>query len=170
MEGRNISLTQWCKRVTDLQYAYGTHIAPHDIKRRDYGSGASYLSLAAEHGIDFEVCPQLGLKEGIDAVKAWLPRLQFNFPSAQKGYDCLVNYRREYNDKLRVFMDKPLHDWASHGADAMRMAAIGFMDGFGYANNYQNINVIRSNGRSRPIMGGNKALDDLMLIQGLKGR
>ena len=35
------------------------------------------------------------------------------------------NYRREYDDKRKVFRDAPLHDWSSHYADAMRYAANG---------------------------------------------
>jgi hypothetical protein len=36
----------------------------------------------------------------------------------------LENYRKEYNEKFRVYSDKPKHDYSSHGADAFRMLAI----------------------------------------------
>jgi len=128
--GVNIPLTDWCKIVRDKPYNFGSHSAPHDIKKRDYTDGRSYLSTALEHGIDFEVVPDIGIKAGIDSVKSFLPRCNFNQSTTREGFDALSNYRREYNDKLRVFMDRPLHDWASDGADAFRYASIAWPDDF----------------------------------------
>lgn len=40
------------------------------------------------------------------------------------GLRALQNYRRDYNDKLEQFKPVPVHDWASHGADAFGEGAI----------------------------------------------
>ena len=42
--------------------------------------------------------------------------------------ECLKQYQREYDEDKKVFRDKPRHDWASHGADAMRMLAIAWSE------------------------------------------
>lgn len=34
------------------------------------------------------------------------------------------NYRKEYDEKRKVFHDRPLHDWTSHAADAFRYLAL----------------------------------------------
>ncbi|MBY0431999.1 MAG: PBSX family phage terminase large subunit, partial [Rhodospirillales bacterium] len=34
-------------------------------------------------------------------------------------------YRKAWDDKRKVFHDRPLHDWASHPADAFRYLALG---------------------------------------------
>lgn len=130
-EGSNISLTEWCKIVRDKPYVYGIHAGPHDLRKREYSDKRSYRQIAFEHGIDFEITPDIGLRAGIDSVKAFLPRCNFNQSTTKEGFDALMNYRREYNDKLRVFMDRPLHDWASHGADAMRIMSISWPDHYG---------------------------------------
>ena len=134
MEDSNVSLIDWCKRINELPYNFGSHSAPHDIKRRNYADAVSYYQTASANGVHFEVCPNIGLREGIDAVKSFLPRCRFNTEGQEsntsKGVDSLYNYRREYNDKLRIFMDRPIHDWASHGADAMRNMAIAWNDNF----------------------------------------
>lgn len=130
MEESNVPLIEWCSRINQLPYSYGIHSAPHDIKRRDYSNGQSYLKTAAAHGVDFEPCPDIGLRAGIDSVKSFIPRLRFNNVNTSKGTDALYNYRREYNDKLRVFMDRPMHDWASHGADSMRIMSIAWPDNY----------------------------------------
>lgn len=130
MEESNVPLIEWCSRVNKTPYSYGIHSGPHDIKRRDYSNGQSYLKTAAAHGVDFSICPDIGLRAGIDATKSFIPRLRFNSILTSKGTDALYNYRREYNDKLRVFMDRPVHDWASHGADAARIMAISWPENY----------------------------------------
>jgi hypothetical protein len=37
----------------------------------------------------------------------------------ERGLDCLKNYRYHWKDKQRIWTAYPLHDWASHGADAL---------------------------------------------------
>ena len=35
-----------------------------------------------------------------------------------------MHYRRDYNQRLNEFKATPVHDWASHGADAFRGLAV----------------------------------------------
>jgi hypothetical protein len=37
--------------------------------------------------------------------------------------EALRSYRYAYNEKLQTFSREPLHDWASHDADAFRYLA-----------------------------------------------
>jgi hypothetical protein len=43
-----------------------------------------------------------------------------------RGLKCLRNYRKEWDADRATFRDRPLHNWASHGADALRNFAQGF--------------------------------------------
>jgi hypothetical protein len=52
----------------------------------------------------------------------------FDKDKCERGIDCLRMYRAEYDDKNQVLKTRPLHDWASHGADAMRTGVMGFDD------------------------------------------
>ena len=56
------------------------------------------------------------------------PRCYFDEKKTLRGMECLCNYRREYNDKLGEFKATPVHDWASHGADAWRYLAVAIQD------------------------------------------
>jgi hypothetical protein len=47
----------------------------------------------------------------------------------ERGIEALRQYRREYDDRLKDWKRNPLHDWTSHGADALRTFACGFDDG-----------------------------------------
>jgi hypothetical protein len=96
------------------------HVAPHDIKVRELNTGRTRLETAAELGVQFEVAPALPLADGIEAVRAALPRCVFDEERCAEGIRALEHYRKEWNEALSVYRNQPLHDWASHGADAFR--------------------------------------------------
>jgi len=71
------------------------------------------------------IAPRLSVDDGIQAVRRMLPRCWFNVPATSEGLNCLRNYRRQFDEKQKVFYDRPLHDWSSHGSDAFRYLAVG---------------------------------------------
>ncbi len=107
-------------------YNYGGHIGPHDLAVRELGSGKSRIEIARSLGIRFEVAPSIPVQDGINAVRTMLPKCWFDRAKCHEGIESLRHYRREFNDKMGDFKDKPLHDWTSHAADAFRYLAVGF--------------------------------------------
>ena len=142
----NRSFLEWLPILQGKPYAYGLHTWPHDAKQRKWSDGKSAVDVANEMHFDVEIAPSITLRDGIDHTKSFLPRCRFNnSPEVMQGYDCLTNYRREYNDKLQTFMDRPLHDWASHGADGFRIMAVSWPDNYGFTSQQQ-FGVKRSDG------------------------
>ena len=43
-----------------------------------------------------------------------------------KWVEAMKTYRREFDEDLMTFQDKPVHDWASHWADMTRYKAVAF--------------------------------------------
>jgi hypothetical protein len=105
-------------------YLYGRHVAPHDIAVRELGSGRSRIETAASLGIRFETAPQLGVEEGIHAVRMIFGRLWFDQTKCKAGLEALGHYRRDYNQRLGEYKATPVHDFASHGADGLRTLAV----------------------------------------------
>lgn len=105
-------------------YIYGNHYAPHDIEVRELGSGLSRLEVARTLGINFTVVPNIPVEEGIHAGRLALSRAWIDSESCGEFVDALNSYRREYDDKLRVFKPKPVHNWASHAADCWRYLSV----------------------------------------------
>jgi phage terminase large subunit len=105
-------------------YKYGQHFAPHDIEVRELGSGKSRLEIAKELGINFAIAKKLPLHDGLNAARMILPRCYFDMDKCQRGIEALQNYRKDFNTKLDEYKETPVHDWASHGADAFRYLAI----------------------------------------------
>ena len=114
------SLAHYAQVLEDKGYKYGRHVAPHDIVARELGTGKSRLEVAYELGINFDVCPKLEIQHGIEAVRNTLDRCWFDKNRCKYGIDCLRQYRKEFDDKMQTFKNKPLHNWASHGSDAFR--------------------------------------------------
>lgn len=107
-------------------FCYGRHLAPHDIRVRELGTGQSRLESAARLGIRFGIAPSLPLADGIDAVRRALPRLWFDSRHCAAGLAALRSYRRQWRPRQEQFSSGPLHDGSSHAADALRYAVTGF--------------------------------------------
>lgn len=105
-------------------YTYGVHTAPHDIQVKEFASGRSRLEAAQSLGINFQVAPNVPIEDGIHAARMLLPRCYFDESKTKAGLEALQHYRRDYNTRLNEFKPTPLHDWASHGADAFRYLAV----------------------------------------------
>jgi phage terminase large subunit len=101
-------------------YAYGSHWAPHDIQVREFTSGRSRIEAAASLGVRFDLQPKVSIEDGIHAARLLFPKCWFDAARCQPGLEALQHYRRDYNTRLNEFKPTPVHDWASHAADAFR--------------------------------------------------
>jgi phage terminase large subunit len=108
------------------RYTYGQHFGPHDIKVRNLGVDAkTRLEIAKSLGIDFTVVKRVNAKEeGIEAIRQTIPRCWFNEDTTVRGRSALKGYRKEFNEQLQVYKDKPVHDWTSHGTDGFQTMAL----------------------------------------------
>jgi hypothetical protein len=103
---------------------YSRHYAPHDVVAKELGTGKSVQETAQSFGLRFNVAPKLSVYDGIDAVRRILPQFWMDAENCKRGIECLRNYRKEWDPTRQVFKDQPLHDWSSHGADALRTFAV----------------------------------------------
>lgn len=124
LESSGEGLPFYAQKLREKGYTYGTHWAPHDIQVKELGSGRSRLETAASLGIKFAIVPNIPLEDGIHAARMIFPRCWFDAERCAKGLEALQHYRRDYNSRLNEFKATPVHDWASHGADAWRYLAV----------------------------------------------
>lgn len=121
-------LAHYAKVLKEKPYAYSRHIGPHDINVRELGTGKSRWETAKGLGITFEVAPGIAegvtLDDGIEACRNLLPRMWFDEQKCADGLKGLKAYRKEWDEKLGVWMKQPRHDAASHPADAFRTGAV----------------------------------------------
>jgi hypothetical protein len=107
-------------------YMYRKHVAPHDISVRELGTGKSRLEIASTLGIRFDVAPSLSVDDGINACRTIFSQCWFDKDKTIRGINALKNYRKEWDEKNKVFRNNPKHDWASHGADGFRTFGVGY--------------------------------------------
>ena len=111
--------------LNEKGYTYGKHWPPHDIAVRELGTGKSRKETAAQLGLKFQSPPaKLELVDGIDATRLVLAKCWFNEATTGPLLEALRNYRKSLNTRLQEFTGTPVHNWASHGADAMRGLAV----------------------------------------------
>lgn len=121
---RGQPITHYLSVVQAKGYSYGRHFVPHDAEARERWTANTMTQVAAEQGFQMEVLPREEVEQGINAVRMMFSRCWFDEAKCSDGLDSLMNYRREYAEKLGQFKPTPLHDWASHGADAFRYLAM----------------------------------------------
>jgi phage terminase large subunit len=121
-------LEHYVNVVMDKPYQYDKHWAPHDIAVKEFGSGLTRLEKAKQLGLKFETreagtksgLPMLSIEDGIEAVRSSLPKMWFDEDRCKPLIKALENYRQEFDEKRKVYREKPLHDLNSHYADAFR--------------------------------------------------
>jgi hypothetical protein len=116
-------LDHYVKVIQEKPYVYGKHIAPHDIRVTEFGTGMSRIERARQLGISFTVAPDLSIQDGIESVRSSLARIWID-ESCTALLKALENYRQEYDSKKKIYKSHPLHDWASHYADCLRYLCI----------------------------------------------
>lgn len=112
--------------LKDKPYKYGNYYGPHDIDSHSFSSGLSTREVARDLGIDFITLPtlKLSIESGIEAVRGLFPRIWIDQVRCKELIKCLENYRKEFDEKMEVYKNRPRHDKYSHGADAFRYACI----------------------------------------------
>ena len=127
-ENQGEGIPHYVKVVRDKDYVYGKHIAPHDIKVREMGTGKSRFEVSRDLGLRFDICPNIQIDDGIEAARSIIPRCYFDEKKCSILVEALRQYRKDYDEKNKVYKNRPLHDWSSHGSDAFRYLALGTRD------------------------------------------
>jgi phage terminase large subunit len=109
-------------------YRRGEDWVPHDAKAPDIGTGRTRVETMVRAGLKPRVLPLNDVDDGINAARITLRRCHFDAQRCGDGIEALKAYRRQWDEKLRTFVDRPLHDWASHPADAFRYLSMAWRE------------------------------------------
>jgi hypothetical protein len=117
-------LEHYIKVLTQKDYMYGRHFAPHDIRVKEWGSGMTRIEKAKHLGVTFVMAPDVSIEDGIETVRSSLSKIWIDAQNCAPLLKALENYRQEYDARKKVYKSNPLHDWSSHFADCMRYLCI----------------------------------------------
>lgn len=121
---------QFIKRLEhEKGYVFGEHYFPHDMMAKELGTGRTRIETIKSLGLtNARVIPRQKVEDQISAARLALGRCWFDRVECARGLEALSNYQRKWDNEDKVYMNKPLHNWASHGADAFKQFAIGYKD------------------------------------------
>jgi hypothetical protein len=133
-QSSGVGLDHYAKILSEKPYTYKEHLVPHDATVRELGTGKSRLEIARKLGLNMRVVPKLPLADGINATRLFLPKVWIDEGNCEIGLEGLRQYTKERvldeegSRGEALFRDKPLHNWASHPADALRTLAVGLRE------------------------------------------
>jgi phage terminase large subunit len=110
-------------------YCYRDHNWPHDGGSRDLSTGRERSAVMRDLGVRVYVHKKYDLADGINAGRLIIPRAWFDIDKCERGIAALKNYQKRWDPKNKIFLDQPLHNWASNGADAWRLVGMTLKPG-----------------------------------------
>ena len=125
-----------CKLLRDRPYNYACLILPHDAGPVRYANGLSYDEQFKQQGFKtkvLQVTPDLA--RDINITRQFIKMAWFNKRKCGRLIECLRAYHRVWDSKKKIFENAPRHDWASHGSDSCRAAAVAHKMGLLTAEN-----------------------------------
>lgn len=108
------------KRKDDLGYRYGGHYMPHDSGKREWTNNTKIIDQARKVTNDVFQLPKDRIADGLQSAKTMFANVFINKSKCSDLYDDLTHYRREYDEDLGIYSEKPLHDKHSHSGDVFR--------------------------------------------------
>lgn len=123
----------WAKYLQDTQYVFGTHYLPHDAEQHRQTT-EEFAETSEEMLNKLGVRPTvivprvLDIVDGIRLTRPTFATAMMDETGCEEGIAALDNYQHEWDEKLGDWKSKPLHNWASNGADAYRQRAQGYIE------------------------------------------
>lgn len=118
-------LDYYVRQLQERPYIYGNHHLPWDGAAKELGTGRSIQEQLQKFYPGRVSCAKkLSVADGIAAARAIFPKCIFDREKCADGLQSLRHYRYEQDEKLGTYKREPLHDWASHDADAFRTLAV----------------------------------------------
>ena len=115
------------RQINDRKYNFARHFLPHDAAARELGTGKTRVETLRKLGLkNLEVVKRQAVEDGIHAVRGMLAKAWIDSERCGWGIEAMKSYERSFDHKHMVYKARPVHNWASHGADAFRTIALGY--------------------------------------------
>lgn len=121
IEDSHRSLAELVSDIKTRAWNWGVDWLPHDGAHKRQQTGKSDIEVMRSLGRKAEIVPLLDVEAGIRAARLLFPRCYID-KRATPLLNALKRYRRQVNQTTNE-PGAPLHDAASHGADAFRYLA-----------------------------------------------
>lgn len=127
-ENQGQALGHYLKELQSRPYVYGDCWLPHDANNELLASEQTIAQQCRAFGFKVRVTPKTSVVNGINAARTVFATCWFDSEKCADGLQALRNYRYEVDPETQQYSTNPLHDWASHGADAFRYFAVSLKE------------------------------------------
>jgi hypothetical protein len=128
-EDNRAGLDHYARIIQQKPYVYGRHFLPHDVEVQEMGTGKSRRATLNSLGVrPIKTVPAANPADRVSAVRLMLPRSFFDAKGCEVGLKKLRAYRRQWNEHMGIWRPEPVHDGASHCADAIGTGVQGSSD------------------------------------------
>jgi phage terminase large subunit len=130
LENRGKTIEWYCIQLQQRGYLYGVDWLPHDAvdaiihTKLAADKSRSIEQLMRAAGRNVRVAAKLYVADGINAARTMLSSCWFDSEKCADGLMALRHYQWGPIAASGQERREPLHDWASHGADAFRTLAV----------------------------------------------
>lgn len=128
LEDAQRPFSHYLQQLQRRKYVYNTMWLPHDAQAKSLGTGRSIEEMARSAGWRVRIVPRLSVADGINATRTLFPTMYFDRQACADGIQSLRHYRYEVDPMTAQLGRNPLHDQASHGADALRYVAVAMQE------------------------------------------
>ncbi len=126
MYGTGEGIEYYWAEIQKRNYVVGTNYFPHDVAHKQPNDGRTLLDQVSDYIPNvFKVTRTPDKMAAINESRSFLPSCYLDEEKCAPLIKCLDNYKREWDEQLGCFKEKPLHNWASHGYDSMETLARG---------------------------------------------
>lgn len=115
------------REIRERKYKWGTFWLPHDARAKSLQTGKSMVEIFWSLGIQPKLVPELGLIDGIQAVRNTFSSIRINADKCDQLIQNLMAYKKK-EIRPGEFSRVPDHDSSSHGADAFRYMCLAVSD------------------------------------------
>lgn len=123
VEHRGVDFSYYIRLLQRQPYIYDYIGLPHDGKAKVLGTKHTIEEQLRGHKFQVKIAPKLPVVVGISACRTVFSNCWFDEKGTADGRERLASYRYDVNDDDE-FSINPVHDGASHGADAFRTFAV----------------------------------------------
>lgn len=113
------------ERGRDRRYTYGRVLFPHDGAARELGTGLTRQETMQSLGWAVEIVPVQRLEDQHEAVRKALELSYFDADRCRIGLQRLGSYRKAQDASTGLYLGRPVHDEASHGASSFATGVLG---------------------------------------------
>lgn len=128
MEGVGKHIGEYIVDLQAKRYVYGDCWLPHDANNELLAAERTVAQQLRAAGFKTRTVPKTSVDTRIEAARLILPLCYFDERKTELGLDALRNYRYRVDEDTKQFSNEPMHDWASHAADAFGYMAIALKE------------------------------------------